>query len=342
MSMSKSTAVLALVMVVVCWPQYEAGSPGLDHRAEAVEEHSTPGAHGRRGVYLSCYAASRPGYLEHILEQCARWELNSVVIDVKNNNGELSYASQIPLAREMGAVSHRLDLEEVVRLVHSKGMYAVARQVVYYDPKLAGYLALPGGEWVPASHPTAVSYNLDVAREVAQAGFDEIQFDYIRFPDDGRIGADYADRCRAVENFLAQAKELLDVPISVDLFGRVLWPWNARMIDPIGQHLEGIALHVDVLSPMLYPSHYVEEELQNDPYRTVRRALEEGIPRTDVPMRPYLQAFHRALPVGMGLPRYIAEQVLAAEDLGVDGYLFWNPRAEYESLWEALELLETP
>ncbi len=332
---------LALGAAVVLTLSWEGGAPDPGPLPAPPVESRASTVHARRGVYLSCYAAWRAGYLEEVLEESVRWGLNTVVIDVKNNHGELSYPSEIPLARHMGATSTRLDLEEVVHLVHSKGMYAVARQVVYHDPKLARHLEAPGGEWVAAGDPTADEYNLAVAAEVAAAGFDEIQFDYIRFPDDGHIGEDYADRCVAVERFLAQAEEILDIPLSVDVFGRVLWPWNARMIDPIGQQLEGLATHSDVISPMLYPSHYVEEELKNDPYRTVRQALEQGALRTEVPLRPYLQAFDRALPVGMSLAEYIGEQIRAAEDAGADGYLFWNPRSEYSALWEALHLLES-
>ncbi|MFO8034908.1 MAG: putative glycoside hydrolase [Candidatus Bipolaricaulota bacterium] len=333
---------LALLLGVVGFLSWEGGTPRLQDALALPEEEASSSIHNRRGVYLSCYAASRSGYLEKVLEMCGRWGLDTVVIDVKNNHGELSYASEVPLAREVGAVSPRLDLVEVVGLIHSKGIYAVARQVVYHDPKLARHLRAPGGEWVPAGDSTADSYNLDIAREVAAAGFDELQFDYVRFPDDGMIGEDYSDRCRAVEGFLARAKEALDVPISVDLFGRVLWPWNAREIDPIGQHLESMTSYVEVFSPMLYPSHYSEEEFKSDPYRTVRQALEAGASRTDVPVRPYLQAFDRALPAGVSLAQYIAEQVRAAEDVGADGYLFWNPRSNYEALWEALHLLDAP
>ncbi len=332
---------LALVLAVVGSLAWEGGAPDPGE-APALAEEPLPTVHNRRGVYLSCYAAWRAGYLEEVLNKCAQWGLDTVVIDVKNNHGELSYASQIPLARRIGAVSTRLDLAEVVGLIHSKGMYAVARQVVYYDPKLARYLGVPEGVWVPAGDSTADEYNLAVAAEVAAAGFDEIQFDYIRFPDDGRIGEDYTDRCRVVESFLAQAQEALDVPLSVDVFGRVLWPWNARRIDPIGQHLESMVAYSNVISPMLYPSHYGEEELKNDPYRTVRQALEAGSFRADVPLRPYLQAFDMALPAGLSLAQYIAEQIRAAEDAGADGYLFWNPRSDYAALWEALRLLESP
>jgi len=337
----RQTVVLALLVAAVLGTlSREGGAPDPGELPVSPEENAgaTPG--GRRGVYLSCYAVRRPGYLTEILDLCAHWGLDTLVVDVKNDHGELSYDSQVELARKIGAVSPRLELEEVVQSIHSRGMYVVARQVVYYDPKLARHLELPGGRWVPPGSPFADEYNLEVALEVQAAGFDEIQFDYIRYADDGAIGGDYAHRSRAVEAFLARAEEALSVAVSVDVFGRVLWPWNARDIDPIGQNLEGMAAYVDVISPMIYPSHYVEQEFKNDPYRTVRQSLGEGMARTDVIMRPYLQAFDRELPAGMRLPEYIAAQIRGALNAGADGYLLWNPRSEYGALWEALEMLQ--
>ena len=292
--------------------------------------------HDRRGVYLTAYAASQAGFLEGILDRLAQYGLNAVVVDIKNNHGEVCYASDVPLAREIGAVRPLIDLPAVVQAVHARGMYAIARQVVFYDPILARHLGQATAPWVLPTVAAAIAYNLDLAVEVERAGFNEIQFDYIRFPDDGPIGPDHSARCQAVETFLAQARKRLTLPLSVDVYGRVMFPWNARRTDPIGQHLEGMARWVDVVSPMLYPSHYAEQEFKDDPYRTVRQALDHGMARTPTPLRPYLQAFEMAIPRHMDLVGYIAAQIRAAEEAGADGYLFWNPRAEYTPLWQAL------
>ena len=291
---------------------------------------------GRRGVYLTAYAASQPGFLESILDRLAEHGLNTVVVDIKNNQGEVCYASQVLLARRSGAVTPLLGLAAVVRAVHARGMYAIARQVVFYDPFLARHLGLASAPWVPPTVEVAIAYNLDIATEVERAGFDEIQFDYIRFPDDGPIGPDHSARCQAVESFLARARTQLSLPLSVDVYGRVMFPWNARRIDPIGQHLEGMAQWVDVVSPMLYPSHYAEQEFEEDPYGTVRRRLEYGRARIATPLRPYLQAFEMALPAGTTLVEYIVAEIEGAEVGKANGYLFWNPRSDYTALWEAL------
>lgn len=290
----------------------------------------------RKGIYLTAYAAGQPGALLGFLDNLGQHGLDTVVVDVKNNQGEVCYASSVELAQRVGAVTPLLDLAALVRAVHARGMYAIARQVVFYDPLLARRLGFPSAPWVPPTVEEAIAYNLALAAEVERAGFDEIQFDYIRFSDDGPIGPDYSVRCQAVEAFLARARAELTVPLSVDVYGRVMFPWNARRIDPIGQHLEGMAPWVDAISPMLYPSHYPEREFKEDPYGTVRRGIEEGRARIATPLRPYLQAFEMALPAGMTLAAYIVAQIEGAEAAGASGYLFWNPRSDYTALWEAL------
>ena len=227
----------------------ETASPPQSSERKAPEVSGTSNAiHGRRGVYLTAYVAADPAIVAQVLEQSRKFGLNAVVLDVKNNNGEVCYASAVPLAKTVGAVRPILDLPQLVDELHKNGLYVIARVVVFYDPVLAKHLGNPGTPWVLPTNATAISYNLAIAKEIESFGVDEIQFDYIRFPDDGPIGSDYSERCAAVEAFLAQAREAVSIPISADVYGRVMWPWNAQKIDPIGQQLEGIARHVHVLS----------------------------------------------------------------------------------------------
>ena len=347
---SRGKGGLGMAFLVVCllglaW-QVQSPPPTAPPGSAQPESVPSPtrsvpfqGVHDRQGVYLTSYSLTRPGFLEEVLDKLAAHGMDTVVVNVKNMHGEVCYQSEVELAHRIGAVAPRLDLPSILGKIHSQGMYAIARQVVFYDPKLAAYLGSRESPWVFPTQEIAVSYNVALAQELAALGFDEVQLDYVRFPDGDGIGADYSDRCAAVEAFLAQVKAGLSVPLSVDIFGRVLWPWNARKIDPIGQHLEGMAEWVDVLSPMIYPSHYVEQELKDDPYGTVKLALEYGSSRVETPLRPFLQAFDLDVPAGMSLPEYIAAQVRAAEEAGADGYLFWNPRADYSALWRALESL---
>ncbi len=319
-------------------PDVPPATPPRSERAQPAPEKDADGGgiHGKRGIHLSFYALARPGLAEAVAERLREAGLNAVVICVKDMHGTVGYGSQVPLAREIGAAYPYIKLPDLIDFFRSRGFYVIARQVLFYDPILSKYLGYPGGKWVYPSDGRAVEYNLAIARELEALGFDEIQFDYIRFPDDGEIGEEYPERYAAVNAFLKRAREELSMPISIDLFGRVLWPWNKEKKDPIGQCLEEMAPFVDVISPMLYPSHYVEPELKADPYRTVKLALTHGMSRVAVPFRPYLQAFEMDIPPGMARPEYILAQVRAAEEMGADGYLFWNPRSDYAHLWEAL------
>jgi hypothetical protein len=292
---------------------------------------------GRIGVYLTSYALGKEEVVRGVLTARAAGKIDTLVINVKNNLGEVTYDSHVPLAVQIGASTGRLDLKELLPILHAQGFYLIARQVVFNDPVLAHHLGIDG-DWVPANDPTAVAYNLAIAQEVASLGFDELQFDYIRYADGGGLTATYEERYTAIDAFLSQARALIAgrIPLSADLFGRVLWAWNMKRIDPIGQCLEDMSEYLDYVSPMLYPSHYTEQAYKDDPYLTVHDALISGAARVDTPIRPFLQAFDRYIPTGMSLETYIAEQIRAALECGADGYLFWNPSCDYAALYRVL------
>jgi hypothetical protein len=292
---------------------------------------------GRRGIYLPSRLAARQERLDELVEQALRHGLNAIVIDVKDNHGIVAYDTQVPLAKAIRAREPRLDLKSLVSRLKGRGLYVIARHVVFYDPKLAAYVQSRTTPWVSPADPRAVAYNLAIAEEVAEAGFDEIQFDYIRYPDGGQLQAVYQARYQAITGFLRQAQERLHhrINLSADVFGRTLWDWNHKKIDPIGQSLEDLMPHLDVLSPMVYPSHYESQRYWDDPYGTIRASLSNGLER-GLRMRPFLQAFEMRLPAGMTQTQYLQEQIRAARELGLDGYLFWNPEGNYPMLWQAL------
>ncbi|HDL85527.1 MAG TPA: hypothetical protein ENH11_04250 [Candidatus Acetothermia bacterium] len=298
-----------------------------------------PGAspHHRIGVYLTAYAVGKDGVLAGVMNAVRSGELNAVVINVKNMHGEITYASKVPLAIKINAATGRINMASLVQMLQASGVYVIARQVLFYDPKLSTYLG-KSNPWIDPDNKVAVKYNLQIAQEVASLGVDEIQFDYARYADGGTLTPIYAARYAAVNEFLAAARRLLNgrVELSVDVFGRVLWNWNKKGIDPIGQSLEGIAPNVDFISPMLYPSHYSEQRYKDDPYGVVKEALTLGEQRVATPFRPFLQAFDRYIPAGMTMEEYIRDQVRAAKELGADGYLFWNPSCDYAVLYKAL------
>jgi len=290
-----------------------------------------------RGIYLTSLALARldrDQELARLIEQMREVGLNTVVINVKNGHGEVTYATQVTRAEEIGAIRPRLDLPRLLAIFKSHGIYTIARQVVFYDPILAEYLGSPIAPWVSPDDARAVEYNMALAQEALALGFDELQFDYVRFPDDERLGPGYEERYEAIALFLQRARARLSGKISIDVFGRTLWGWNRKRIDPIGQELEELAPYVDWISPMVYPSHF-ERGLREKPYETVKRALKSGLER-GLRLRPFLQAFELAIPAGVSYHDYIRAELRAVAELDIEGYLFWNPRSDYDELFAAL------
>ncbi len=152
------------------------------------------------------------------------------------------------------------------------------------------------------------------------------------------MGKDYKARYVAISQFLQLVHQKLNnkINISADVFGRTLWDWNIKKIDPIGQQLEEMAPYVDLFSPMVYPSHYENEQFWDHPYETVKRSLQSGLKR-GLMMRPFLQAFEMRIPKTLSYADYIGAQIRAVEELGFYGYLFWNPESNYTMLWRVLE-----
>jgi hypothetical protein len=320
-----------LLLLLIAINPSDPGAQGDPSPADSL-------GHGRVGIYLTSHALTKRAVVEGFFVARDLGKIDTLVINVKNMHGELTYNSAVPLAAEINASTGRLDLRALVPVLRERGFYVIARQVLFYDPLLARYLG-ETSEWIPVDHPVAVDYNLAIAEEVASLGFDELQFDYIRYADVGALESVYAERYGAVDRFLEAARRRLagQIALSADLFGRVLWPWNERRIDPIGQSLEDVSAYLDFLSPMLYPSHYAEQTYRDDPYLVVVEALRSGKARVPASFRPFLQAFDMALPPGMDLETYIREQIRAAEQAGADGYLFWHPACEYDALYRALD-----
>jgi len=240
------------------------------------------------------------------------------------------------------------------------------RLVLFYDPLLAAkrpHLAvrsLATGEpwmengkraWVDPSHPVVQRYNLEIARELAEMGVDEIQFDYIRFPTMGNTGdAGYGfdeekiPKHQVITDFLAQARKELapyEVILSIDVFGVMGWarPEDIRMT---GQRIEDLARYCDVMSPMIYPSHFYGpfENIANPgdhPFFFVSEACRKFsvlLQEKEVTLRPWIQAF----PFGTSTfgEEYILEELRAVGDSEANGWLFWSAGNAYDVTWKAL------
>ena len=332
---------------------------------EELEEE--PSQVKARGVYLTGHTAGRESRLDHFIELANTTELNSLVIDVKDDHGHVTYPSNIDFVEEINADRKApiSDLQELVDELHQNDIYTIARVVVFKDsflpekyPEWAIQRKNGEGIWRDSSNHGWVNpyqkeiwdYNIAVAKEAALMGFQEIQFDYVRFPDDARNieeevsypGNDDAPKDQNIAEFLEYARSRLDnynVHISADTFGVIATSWGDS--DDIGQTWEKIAPLVDYHSPMIYPSHYGYgyfglEVPDAHPEKTVTRALEDSLKRNapiEEPgiIRPWLQAFTAPWirgNISYG-PEEIRKQIEAAYKLGIEEYLLWNPGNSY-------------
>jgi hypothetical protein len=311
-----------------------------------------------RALYMSFWAVSSQPLRAHIYDTAAKAHLNGVVIDVKGDMGLVGIRTAIPMVAKIGAnrVITIPDAPGLIADLHARGLYAIARIVTFKDSPLA--LARPdlavraagGGlfadnerlHWTDPFKQEVWDYNIRIAVEAAKAGFDEIEFDYVRFPDRKGLRfskeTDAKNRVEAICGFLAQAQKALNpynVFLSADNFGYVAWNEGDT---GIGQTYADVGKVVDYISPMLYPSGFkfgipgVRNPL-NDPYRIVYASLERAKQRTGfsgIVFRPWLQAFsdyafdHREF----GKPQ-LRQQIKAAEDAGAEGWLLWQPRNRY-------------
>jgi len=311
-----------------------------------------------KGLYLSVYGIADKGLREAAIETIRENGMNALVIDVKGDRGLIPFKIGLPLADEIGAqkVITVKDVKALVENLRKQNLYLIARIVVFKDELLAAarpewcVKAKNGAvfrdreklRWVDPFRQEVRDYNIAIAKAAAEAGFDEIQFDYIRFPDNRGVTfsqpSTEESRTKAITGFLDDAYKALtpyNVMVAADIFGYVLWNTNDT---DIGQKLAPIVNAVDVVSPMLYPSgfHVGIPKYRNPvqhPYEVVNLTLKRAVERThcsSLRFRPWLQVF-RDYAFGHKVfgEEEMRVQVKAAEDFGSSGWLFWNPRNVY-------------
>ena len=259
------------------------------------------------------------------------------MFDTKQEGGWVLYDTNFSEAHEIGAVEVFYDPAERIEQAHEHGLYTITRIVTFEDSirvkarpeeKLAG-------AWVDPRNHSAWDYNISLAIEACELGFDEIQFDYVRFPSgrtaqvSGQLDLTQDERVGAIAGFLARAREALrplGCNVSADVFAIVL---STPDDQGIGQRPEELSKSLDALSPMVYPSHYSPGWLgfpdPNDhPYDVTAAAIEDALPRLEpgTTLRPWLQAF-------WWTNAQIRAATQAAEDRGV-GWILWNARSNFD------------
>ena len=339
-------------------------APGYARRDFAISELGNPHTEIAltpfkvKGLYLTVYGIASAKLRGAALEAIRENHLNALVIDVKGDRGFIPFKVDLPQADEIGAQKLILvkDMKALMASLKEQGLYLIARIVVFKDDPLAAakpQLAIKnrgGGvfrdreklRWIDPFRREVWEYNIAIAKAAAEAGFDEIQFDYVRFPDNRGVGfsqpANQDSRTEAITGFLEAAHKALvpyNVMVAADIFGYVCWNLNDT---DIGQKIAPILNAVDVVSPMLYPSGYqfgipnYRNPVQH-PYEIVNLSLKRAQERTGVPprrFRPWLQAFRDyAFRGGDFGEERMRIQIKAAEDFGASGWMFWNPRNIY-------------
>lgn len=321
-----------------------------------------------RGLYLNRFAAQSHKKLRHLFALADSTEINAFVVDMKDEFG-LNYHSKHPAVAKNAGGTHGYvgSVKNLVDSIKAHGLLPIARIVAFKDPVAANvnpdwnirredgsiWRDKEGLAWVNAYNSQVWDYNLAVAEELVGFGFQEIQWDYIRFPEPYRSlpkqvfpGAT-TTKPNALAGFLKVARERMNklgVRSTADIFGLVT---TVRGPLEVGQWWEKISPNTDVVLPMVYPSHYPRGSFgiprpNADPYQVIKIALDSarvrdaklGIAAAEH-VRPWLQAF------SLGQPRYGPDQIKAqkqaAYDAGYHGWVLWSPGSYYDAIAPALE-----
>jgi hypothetical protein len=353
-----AAALLAVGAGIVLGASFFTGGRGSNEPTRTVATSSKAVAMPRvpreiRGVHMTMGLASVEGKLGEYLA-LRGYGLNTLELDVKDENGAIGFVSpNLPqLASDVGAARIHYDARSAARAAEQAGVYLIGRVVVFADPTLGparSELALqwPDGSawrdpaglaWLNPYDRRVWRYVVDVAAAAAKAGFDEIQFDYVRFPSDGDLDAIVYPKTRrepkdrTIERFFAYASgrlRPLGVRVSADLFGLA-----ATRDLGVGQSPKRLGRHLDAIYPMVYPSHYVPGEYhltdpEAFPGRTVEASLgdyQKAVRGMNVRIVPWLQDFSLSRTYGLD---EVTDQVTAARRAGANGFMLWNPLGVY-------------
>lgn len=340
-------------------------APGYERRkltAGASEVTVKLPPHPIRAAYLTYYGVADRGIRQRVLDLVSRTELNAVVIDVKGDRGMIPYRTSVQAAIDAGAQGPVIikDFEDQLASWKARGIYTIARIVAFKDnlrattrPDLAIIDTRTGKPWVDRENLAWVdpfreenwNYLISVAKEAVAKGFDEVQFDYVRFPTDGKLSAarysqpnNPTTRLPTIAAFLAKARRELGPTgafLGADVFGYTAF--NANDTD-IGQRIEELSAHLDYMCPMVYPSGYhlgipgYRNPVQH-PYEVVKESVRLTRQRSQNPamqVRPWLQDFKDyAFDKRIFGPGEVTAQIRAANDAGAAGWMLWNPRNDY-------------
>lgn len=322
-----------------------------------------------KALYLTGWTVGGVERRQHFIDLANTTEINSYVVDIKDDDGFVGYESQVPEVQANGTWKQKYNVNKVLTDFHENNIHVIGRLVVFKDPVYSQKrpdLAIKsknGGLWKDRNGKTWLNpynketweYAVKIAKEAVELGFDEIQFDYVRFDSDSKGRMDFTgieqEKYEAINEFLAYAvAEIPEVPISADVFGIILE--SPMDTEKIGQYLEMVGKDIDYISPMVYPSHYAYGQIVNkvqfpapdlEPYEVVYNSLIKcknrlsGVSEYKAKVRPYLQDFTASwLQPKNGQkmyqsygPEQVKEQIKAVYDAGYDEWILWNASNKY-------------
>ena len=342
-------------------PASTSAKPTMDSLPKIVIHH-VPTPDTLRGLYVNRWAALGRK-LNSLIGIAKRTEVNALVIDVKDDRGFVLYRSSVPLAREIGADTadghymSRGKLRAALDSMIAHDIYPIARIVVAKDPILARkklnlaikrktdqkpWLDKLGNPWLDPHQPAVWQYAADLAKEAYDLGFSEVLFDYVRFPDEKRLVdetvyplAEGRTRDQVIKEQLAFLRtELAPITVGADVFGFTATDTTEM---GIGQRWEMFIDQVDVVLPMVYPSHFTHNSYQirypnAHPYETLDHAFKDMIARS-APFKKTAKIIPWYQDFTLGPPRYgvaqIRAQMKAGYDNGFQSWILWNPKSNY-------------
>jgi hypothetical protein len=302
-----------------------------------------------RGVYFNGYLFNNLNKRESIEEILMSTNVNTLVIDVKTDNGHILFDTDVEEVSYLNNERVKFSKNEIQDLREIKDLYLIARLVVFQDPLFAKFFpdeavfdsrlnkpySQNGQFFLDPSSEKVQNYIVNIAVEACRLGFDEIQYDYIRYPDSNNkfmrfdTKNDFENRVNNINSFLSKSRKMLHNEgclLSADTFGYIL---TNKQDGGIGQNLESIVENVDFISPMVYPSHYTNgsfgyQNPNKHPYEVITAALTDALDRgiDKDKIRPFLQGFWHS-------NEDIKNNIKAASDLKMD-WLIWNILSVYE------------
>jgi len=314
-----------------------------------------------KAVYMTACIGGTPSLRTKMLSLFDGTELNSLVLDLKDYTGTISYRATKVVVPAGGRGCRISDLPEFITELHSRGIYVIARITVFQDPLYASHspelavqsISNPSGIWRDKNKLAYIDpgsseywdYIVSIGKEAYEIGFDELNFDYIRFPSDGNladasfpqsIGRKKREVLREFFAYLDSALASTSVPLSADLFGLTTSAYDDL---GIGQVLEDALPYFDYIAPMVYPSHYSKgfngmANPAEHPYEVIKSSMDHAVRRavlastTPLKLRPWLQDFNLG---AIYTPAMVRAQMQATYDAGLTSWMLWNASNRYQT-----------